>query len=112
MIKFVSDKEIEKMTNTIVKTFIGKHIDLSKLIAISDAQLIDHMGHGGWLVGFTIDVQLRDEPIKYQRQLDYDEYKFNGKHEIIYGEDGETPLAVERLQTQIEELIEQWKGVN
>jgi hypothetical protein len=96
------------MTNTIVKTFIGKHIDLSKVIAISDAQLMDR----SWIVGFTIDVQLRDEPIKYQRQLDYDEYKFNGKHEIIYSEDMKTPLAVGRLQAQINELIEQWKGVN
>jgi hypothetical protein len=98
------------MSNTIVKTFIGKHIDLSKVIAISDAEFINRMGHGGYFVGFEIDVQLRDEPIRYERGLYYIE-ESEGK-DIVYGSDGKTPLAVERLQTQIDELIGQWKKVN
>lgn len=97
------------MSNTIVKTFIGKHIDLSKVIAISDARFIDRMGHGGYFVGFEIDVQLRDEPIKYVRGFEYIEESEGLK--IVYGEDGNTPLAVERLQAQIDHLVEQWKEV-
>lgn len=55
---------------SIVKTFFGTHIDLSKIISISDARYIDRMGYGGLYVGFEIIVQLRDEPIKYERKVD------------------------------------------
>ena len=49
---------------SIVKIFTGKHIDLSKIISISDAY-IDRMGSEGWFVGFNIICQLRDEPLSY-----------------------------------------------
>lgn len=99
------------MSNNIVRTFMGNHLDLSKVVAISDAQFIDRMGFGGWFVGFKIHIQLMDKPIEYERKFDYDEYSFNKSHEVVYGKDGITPLAVERLQSQINELITQWKSV-
>lgn len=95
--------------NSIIKTFIGKHIDLSKVVAISDARFINRMGFGGYFVGFEIHCQLLDKPIIYERKFDWDESERGDVRAIIYGEDEQTPLAVERLQKQIDELIEQWK---
>lgn len=94
----------------IVKTFIGKHIDLSKVVSVSDAYFIDRMGSGGWYVGFSIHIQLLDNPIKYVRELTEDEYIFDRKYIMLYGRDGKTPLAIEKLQVQIDGLIEQWKA--
>lgn len=96
----------------IVRTFMGTHIDLSKVISISDAYFINKMGFGGWFVGFDIHIQLLDEPIHYSRGFVHDEYIYNDKHELIYGRDGKTILAVERLQHQINDLIKQWKLSN
>lgn len=95
----------------IVKTFICKHIDLSKVVSISDAYFIDNMGHGGWFVGFHMDVQLMDSPISYRRALNSSECIFEKRHILIYGRDKKIPLAVENLQKQIDQLIIQWKEV-
>lgn len=99
---------------TIVKTFIGKYIDLSKVVSISNAKFIDRMGFGGWYVSFEIHIQLLDSPIVYTRKFAYDEYKFGTSREFkkVYAKDGVTLLAVERLQAQIDDLVAQWKKVN
>ena len=55
---------------SIVKIFTGKHIDLSKIVSISDAYFIDHMGRGGWFVGFDIDFQLKDDLTKYIKEVE------------------------------------------
>ncbi|WP_240416677.1 hypothetical protein [Paenibacillus periandrae] len=99
----------------IVKTFMGTHIDLEKIVSISDAFIIDKMGSGGLYVGFDIVVQLLNEPIRYSRSLERNiDYRFfvesdNPKHELIYGEDGITPVVVEKLQKQIDSLVALWK---
>lgn len=111
------------MNKHIIKTFIGKHIDLSKVVSISDAYFEDNMGYGGYFASFEIDIQLRDEPIKYNREFKYDEYDYhNGNHTItlfdgrkvesseLYDSDNHYEiLAVRRLQQEINELIDQWK---
>lgn len=108
--------------SSIVKTFIGKHIDLSKVVSISDAHFIDRMGSGGFYVGFEIHCQLLDQPIKYERMFEYDEADYSGhrptpvtiqgSYHQFYNANEEDILAVQRLQKQIDELIEQWKVVN
>lgn len=40
------------MANRIVKTFMDTHLDLSKIVSISDAEFVDRMGFGGWFVSF------------------------------------------------------------
>jgi hypothetical protein len=100
----------------IIKAFFNKHIDLTKIVAVSDAYFIDRMGHGGWFVGFDIDVQLLDKPIKYTRPLTDGEYFYEFKadrsgrgHVLLYSKDEKTPVCVENLQKQIDGLIQQWK---
>lgn len=104
------------MVSQIVKTFIGKHIDLSKVVSISDAYFINRMTFGGYYVGFEIEVQLLDKPIKYERPFEYDECVYDPKpmpvsisgEPLDYVIDQQELLAVSRLQKQIDELVEQW----
>jgi hypothetical protein len=111
--KFKGKRRRMRMNNTIVKTFIGKHIDLSKVVAISDAEFIDRMGSGGFYVGFDIHIQLLDNPIRYERKFEYDEDDRSGhRPSPVYWRDGNTPLAVKRLQGQIDQLIQQWQQIN
>jgi len=102
----------------IVETFLGEYIDLDKVVSISKARFIDRMGWGGYYVGFEIKCQLLKEPIVFERKLEHDEYEYtpipidskfpeNG-YRIIYGNDNSTPLAVIRLQKQIDDLVQQW----
>lgn len=105
------------MKSPIVKTFIGKHIDLSKIVAISDAEFIDRMGNGGYYVGFKIHIQLMDKPIEYMRKITYQEEEQDfGKwpdrkryceSDFIHRK----PIAVVNLQRQVDELIRQWKAI-
>lgn len=111
----------------IVKTFINKYIDLSKVVSISDARFIDRMGSGGYFVGFEIEVQLLEKPIIYTRKFDYSEEGWDGKQHLVIMTDGsKIPgrhlfsvskkeeskiLAVKNLQNQIDELVEQWKKI-
>lgn len=107
----------------IYKTPFGFHIDLDKIIAIGDAEFLDKMGSGGWFVTFSIDVQLRDTPITYTRELVFNtEYEFKHEHHaimidgpsiaarIIDRVDPKRILAVANLQKQIDELISVWKA--
>jgi hypothetical protein len=92
----------------IYKTPFGKHIDLSKLVSISDAYFIDRMGYGGWFVGFDMHFQLMDNPILFERELVEDkEYTFHDKHQLI--QEGGQPIAVVNMQKQIDEIIKAWK---
>lgn len=108
----------------IVRTFMGMHIDLSKIVAITDAYFINRMGNGGYFVGFDIHCQLLDEPIKYERKVERTEVDpedhlkvllVNGEpfdlRMMIFEEDEKSILAVHNLQNQIDELIAQWKSI-
>lgn len=107
---FIVNKSMERIR----KTFIGKHIDLSKIVAISDARFLDRMGSVGFFVEFEIHVQLTDKPISYVRKFERDEAEYfgesNKRPEPILNKEGKI-LAVVRLQKQIDELILQWKEV-
>lgn len=89
---------------------LRKHVDMSKIVAISDAYFIDRYGSGGYYVGFHIDVQLMDQPLKYERELEYHEqhdtsgYRKSPK----YGKNGKT-IAEINLQREIDKIIELWK---
>lgn len=50
----------------IYKTPFGTHIDLARIVEISDAMFINRMGSGGYFVGFYIHYQLKDEPVWYE----------------------------------------------
>lgn len=118
----------------IIKAFFGKHIDLSKIIAVSDVQ-IDHHNQ----LYFTIDVQLRDEPLTIYRQFEPDEIRFvrtdpddyrSSKTEFAYvpkndisaviwirseytsrpsTPDGYQLLALRRRQDEVDDLVAQWR---
>ncbi len=106
----------------IYKTFYGNHIDISKIVSISDAYFED--GSGGNFVGFAINFQLMNKPLLYKRKLTIEEnggwndslYILNvaltdgrvieyGQHEI---EDKEIQ-AVANLQKQVDEIIKVWE---
>lgn len=93
----------------IVKTFIGKYMDLSKVVSISDAYFIDHMGHGGYFAGFEIHIQLLEKPIEYMRSIDADHSGIRPCP--IFNEAGKI-LGVAELQKEVDELVEQWRKVN
>lgn len=112
---------------------LGRHIDVSRILAISDARFIDRMGYGGWFVGFEILFQLQDKPLEYVRSLDRSEYEFvdgedGSHHELVYVGKSGTPvldrhpsrnpnvsrlpiLAVANLQRDIDKLVAVWKEV-
>ena len=97
---------------TIVKIFTGKYIDLTKIVAITDAEFIDRMGYGGYYVGFTIYCQLLEKPIVYERKLDYREEKYeNGKIHAKTNDRNGKILAEENLQKQVDEIVSMWKNV-
>ena len=111
----------------IIKNFFNKHIDLSKVVSISDAYFINRMGSGGYYVGFEMEVQLLDKPIKYTREFKDNEKYWDGKQRgiimadkhrisnrdlyILSEEEESQVLAVKNLQIQVDELIVQWKKV-
>lgn len=100
------------------------HIDLDKIVRVGDAYFIDNMGSGGWYVGFNVDVQLRDAPLEYCRELSYmeenGEAKFDKCHLLAltngtwtsesYMVSGDTKIvAVVNLQKEVDALVEEWK---
>jgi hypothetical protein len=78
----------------IVKTFFGTHIDLSKVVAISDV-FQDHEYHTCG-IAFAITVQLRDAPIIYSELCPCENFKPH-------------PEAIAALQEKVDGLIEQWR---
>jgi hypothetical protein len=98
----------------IIKAFTGKHIDLSKIVAISDAEYHETRGYGEGYVCFYIYFQLLDSPIEYQRRLgqcDYGYTSWKEGHEVQLNEDGTKVMSQVKLQEQIDDLVEQWKKV-
>lgn len=105
---------------SIIKTFTGKYVDLSKIVAISDAYFINRMGSGGYLVGFTIDCQLLEKPLLFEREFEHDDYGYKNQIKMVdgsymesfhfvRGEGQEKIKAVARLQKEIDELVIQWR---
>jgi hypothetical protein len=111
----------------IYKTFFGKHIDLSKLVSVSDAMFMD-----GWFefspahVRFEMEFQLLEHPLIYRRGMkDYFEFEHGspGKYKLktvsntiievdgrnMYVEKHEDLLCVSNLQKQINEIVQEWK---
>lgn len=101
------------------------HIDLDKIITINDAIFVNRMGHGGWFVGFSIECQLRDKTLVYERELIDDlEVKFSmTQGHLLLLTDGkwvndasainsDNVFAVHQLQQDVNRLIEVWKNEN
>jgi len=69
------------------------YIDLSKILAISDAVIID-----GWYVGFQVLFQLQDKPLIYKRPLtDVERASIDNMQPMI------------GLQLEIDKLVAEWK---
>lgn len=103
---------------------LARHIDLSKILSISDAYFIDRM-----IVGFEIRFQLQDQPFEFKRGLrDPDEMRWHqptindrGHFELAYLKPdggiefhqrqlrGLPVLAVVNLQKEIDDLVAVWK---
>lgn len=96
------------------------HIDLDSISVITDAHLLFE---NEYYVGFEVHCKLHDKPITYARRLLTDEKKWDRdegtKLAMAEGtwvdpeasdlEDVSGVLAVQRLDEEIEGLIEQWK---
>lgn len=110
------------------------YIDLDKIARISDARFAYEGSGIGYWVSCQIDIQLRDEPIRFSRSMLPDEETmvdverlkearsyndFGYRLVLIDGaltnpaneklEPGEY-LCVQRVQQQIDELVAVWKG--
>lgn len=99
-----------------IETF-NQHIDLSKLVSISNAYFIDKMGCGGYFVRFNLHFQLMDNPIILTRELDRDkEMKWDGNNYLVADENGNfvkynpkvKTLAELILQKEIDAIIDIW----
>lgn len=83
--------------NSIVKTFFGAHLDLDKVIAISDVKIRSLSD----TVYFTIDVAFRDEPILYDQNFDaVDDTEWVCAN---------PEQARKELQAKVDKIVEQWK---
>jgi hypothetical protein len=115
------------MTRIVHSGLLRRHIDLDAIVSVSDAYFMDHMGSGGWFVGFEIHFQLLDKPIKYVRGFRDDEQhyemgeKTSGAFYLTFTDgtkdrahskanEGKTILAVHRLQQEVNELVKLWKN--
>jgi len=117
----------------IYKTWFGKHIDLSKIVSISDAEIIKHDYD---MIGFTIHCQLLDQPIIHCHDSDIwksftnvkiVEQELNGNYKVrnvlgFHGIDGKDYADYQlsenldkfkpthELQQKIDELVKVWKA--
>jgi hypothetical protein len=101
--------------DSIHKTFFGRFIDLSQLVSVSEAQFSGYR----WIrVGFEMDFKFMEKPIVFERILTDDEYR-NDKDRVrlVDGswvvasntiDDHTKVLAVQNLQTQINEIVQAW----
>ena len=80
----------------IVQTFFGTHLDLTKVVQITDAYYDDH----DFGFAFEITVQLCDRPIEFWSSSG-EMAKMDGLH----GRDSH----LKWLQEQVEDLVKQWK---
>lgn len=86
----------------IIKTFFGKHIDLDKLIAISE---VKPSGYNS--VYFEMWFQLQDKPIIHDENFlgRYDEYpNMTAYHNAVVAPE------IIKLQAKVDELIQVWKN--
>ncbi len=98
----------------IVRAFWGVHIDLTKIVSVSNAYFIDRMGSGGYYWGFDVHCQLIDRPIHLEfedHELGVDSHPIDsqGRPGLLPPEMAELE-GISKLQPQIEEFIELWKG--
>lgn len=110
------------MANSIRRIpFLGTHINLAAIQSVSDAQFIDRMGSGGWFVGFSITMELVDQPLVFEweaAELGGVRFVQTVGHQVQFvsgdwGRPDQRPAAelvpVRNLQRQIDEqLIPSW----
>lgn len=101
--------------SSIRKTIVG-HIDMSKVIAVRGPFVA---GIGTNEVWFEIDVQLRDEPIRYFHMVDFStevgwidgHFRFiSNVPDVPYrhGDDVLTTIVGQNLQKKIDEFVAEW----
>lgn len=112
-----------------IKKFKNKHIDLTKIVAISDVYMdYVHYNSNAYTMKVDIDIQLLDKPIEF---IDFPIGKWNSvnEHEIevkyiendipvykhtdgefkVYTSDKSKLVCVDRFQKEVDQLIEDWK---
>jgi hypothetical protein len=108
----------------IYKMFFGKHIDLDKIVAISDAYYYKINSH---FVGFDIECQLLEKTIHYETCMDltndakwFSDKDPYGTHIKLDGDiwihednlrtsDYKNISAIKQLQKKIDEIVKVWK---
>ena len=104
------------------------HIDLSKIITISDP----HFRDAGQCIGFSVRVQGQDEPLAYLRSLNDDERRWipqighsnagkgrywevltikgEYKRNLKISTDNDYTVAEEHIQEEINDLVNAWES--
>lgn len=100
---------------------LGRHVDLSHILTVSEAYFDDRMGSGGWFVGFSIQFALVDNPTHYTWQAeDCGGVRFREEHEVQYADGtwSNSPdlkghgllVPIMNLNKRIEEeVVQPWK---
>lgn len=96
----------------IVRAFWGGHIDLSKIVSVSDAYFINRMSSGGYFVGFQIHCQLLDTPIEHVWDISHFGLKSSETGGGVRSVEIVGPESEEALQKDIDNFVEQWKEFN
>lgn len=101
----------------------GRHIDLSKLVSVTDVRFGNHTLHGGGMqCSYEMQFQLMDKSIDRIFPLVYNrDYKIIDGDPMAEGIDGtminlhpshyrgERLKFTQKIQDEINEMIEQWK---
>ncbi len=92
---------------------------MDHVLAVTEAVFHDHMGHGGWFVGFDVFMAFRDAPLRFMRDLTNDEFIFRDGEHLLKMNDGsytrrpysmEGIVAVANMQKQADAFVELWKA--
>lgn len=112
--------------NRAIQKHFGRHIDLDKIITISDALFIDKMGSGGFFILVTIEAQLRDQPLEFwlpcstvwKHDADFAEQQAMNDRQFLHDgpfprrlPDGRIKSQVE-VQEKVDALVTSWKSLN
>lgn len=104
------------------------YIDLDHVLVVEDARFIDHMGSGGYFVGFRVVMMFRDEPLQYMEEVSGKDRYFEHKPSVGWYakmEDGSERrmyewssdhdpnlrmLCLVEMQEQVDAFVRLWKG--
>lgn len=85
------------------------HIDLGKIVSISDPQHIDRMSGGDYIV-FSIIVQLRDDPLHVEMSVMHSGIAHLGDAGYKAARKAHIELAILEMDKIVNKLISEWEA--